>query len=85
MMRALVFRSKGMPGAGPNTFSRRGLRHEATSKNDTVILRQVAQTRPEEVKTGMSLPVARILLPTGLILGKLGIVRLEFPRLQVGC
>src|SRR5512147_2223504 len=82
-MRALALRSRGTPEAGPKTFSRRGVQHEARPENDTSILRRVAQTRPEGAGTGVSPPVARILLPSGPILGKLGAVQApEFPRLK---
>ena len=72
MMRASALRSRGTPGASPKTFSRRGAQQQARSENDTSLLRRVAQTRPEEAGTGVSPPVARILLPSGLILGQLG-------------
>src|SRR5512147_1524662 len=84
MMRALALRSRGiMPGACPNTFSRRGVKQRACTENDTSILRRVKKTRPEGAGTGVSPPVARILLPTGLILGKLWAATLQsFPRLK---
>jgi hypothetical protein len=71
-MRASALRSRGTPGASPKTFSRRGAQQQARSENDTSLLHRVAQTRPEEAGTGVSPPVARILLPSGLILGQLG-------------
>src|SRR5512132_965702 len=85
MMRVLAFRSRGMPGAGPKTFSRRGIQGEVRSENDTSILRRVVQTRPEGAGTGMSPPVARILLPTGLILEKLGTATSRDSPTEVGC
>src|SRR5512147_836852 len=86
MRRALALRSRGTPGAAPKTFSRRGVQQEACTENGTAILRRVTQTRPEGAGTGMSPPVARILLPTALILGKLGAATpTEIPRRQVGC
>src|SRR5512147_1172405 len=85
MIRALALRSRGTPGATPKTFSRRGVQHEDLLANDTLILRRADKTRPEGAEKGASPPVARILLPTALILGKLAIGRHEFPRLQVGC